>query len=280
MTPASAADEDGTSPGAPEREVDRLRRQLERERTIRLQAEAIAEDVTRRLYEADRLKSLFVSTVSHELRTPLTPIVGFAEGLVTRWDTIDEQERREIVRRIYDNASTLRLLVDSLLDFGQLEQAQLTLTPENIALSPEVTRLVGQLESIAARHRLEVDCEVPVVVRVDRTALARIVHNLVSNAVKFSPAGGRIKVATRADETGGLLVVEDEGPGISPDERERIFDRFYRSAAEQGGRTRGLGIGLALVRALSEALGGSSGIEDADGGGARFWVRFPRADNG
>lgn len=259
-------------------EAGRLRKLLERERAIRRQAEAIAENVTRRLYEADRLKSLFVSTVSHELRTPLTPILGFAEGLTRRWDAISDEERRGIVGRIYDNASTLRLLIESLLDFGQLEQAQLRLTIENVALSHEVTRLVAQLETISSRHVLETDCETPVMVQADRTALARIVHNLVSNAVKYSPEGGRIQVTTVGDAERGMLIVEDNGPGISSEEKERIFDRFYRSHADSGGKARGLGIGLALVRALAEAMGGQTGIDDAEGGGARFWVSLPKVE--
>ncbi|MBI2169153.1 MAG: HAMP domain-containing histidine kinase [Actinobacteria bacterium] len=258
-------------------EVERLRRTLERERAIRRQAEAIAEDATRRLYEADRLKSLFVSTVSHELRTPLTPILGFAEGLARTWDKVDDETRRDIIARIHSNASTLSLLIESLLDFSQLEQTRLRITIENVALGQEVRRLVDQLASVADRHRLETDCAGSVVVRADRAALARITHNLVSNAVKYTPEGGRILVATRSDGDTGILEVTDDGPGVVPAERERIFDRFYRSNAQEGGRARGLGIGLALVRALAESMGGSTGIDDAPQGGARFWVRLPLA---
>lgn len=258
-------------------DVARLRRQLERERRIRKQAEVIAEDATRRLYDADRMKSLFVTTVSHELRTPLTPILGFAEGLADKWDTIEDATRRDIVDRIHQNAATLRLLIDSLLDFSQLENAQVAISVETLAISKEVERVIDQLEAISRRHVLETELDPSVIVRADRTAVARIVSNLVSNAVKYSPDGGRVRVLTNATDTAGVLAVEDDGPGIDPEERERIFQRFYRSSGETVARARGLGIGLALVRALAEAMGGDAGVDEAPSGGARFWVSFPLA---
>lgn len=259
-------------------ELERLRRRLERERRIREQAEAIAEDATSRLYEGDRLKSLFVSTVSHELRTPLTPILGFAQGLTEKWDLLDDDARRDMVDRIRQNASTLKLLIDSLLDFSQLERTQLNVALENVALSQEVARLVDQLTAITHRHQLERRLDHPVTVRADRAALARIVSNLVSNAVKYSPEGGRVRVLTEADDEAGVIVVEDQGPGIAPAHREHVFQRFYRGEEHWGLEARGLGIGLALVRAMAEAMGGAVGVDDADGGGARFWVRLPRAE--
>lgn len=256
-------------------EFERLRRQLDRERAIRQQAEEIAEAATRRLYDTDRMKTLFVTTVSHELRTPLTPVVGFAEGLCAKWDRLSDDQRREMVSLIYQNAENLRSLIDSLLDFRRLEESEFALDLQTVDLAANVLTHVQALETLAREHEFETALQEGVLVRADHTALGRIVTNLMGNAVKYTPKGGQIRVSTAAAEGFGLLIVEDSGQGIAPEERERIFERFYRSEREALRRQRGLGIGLALVRALADAMDGSAAVDESSLGGARFTVRFP-----
>lgn len=255
-----------------------LLRRLERERRIRMEAEAIAEEATRRMYEHDRLKSLFVSTVSHELRTPLTPILGFSETLTHRWTTLPDSKRLDIVGRIHRNAEVLSALVEELLDLTRLESGQVVVEPEDVLLDEEMRVTLDRLATLFEHHHLEDDLQPGLVGRVDRIALGRMLTNVLDNAVTYSPEGSTISLSLAESGGEALIAVDDCGPGIHEVDRDRVFERFYRGRSATELSSRGLGIGLAVVKTLAESMGGAVGAEKAPTGGARVWFRLPLAE--
>lgn len=261
--------------GSDDIELIRLRRRLERERKARLEAEIIAERATARLFELDRLKSMFVSNVSHELRTPLTSVLGFTELLCTRWDGLPDAQKREFLGLTRQNALALQHLIERLLDFSRTRDDQVDVAPVRGDVAAQVGEVIERIRPTITSHRVLVDCLEPVVAHADETALRRIVTNLVDNAVKYSPEGSTISVAVRAVDGSAVLEVGNEGSGIPAAERARIFDRFYRGEDNVTLRTRGLGIGLAVVKNLTEAMGGTVSVECPATGGTVFRVALP-----
>lgn len=242
---------------------------------------AAQQDAVRRLRDLDALKTVFLSTASHELRTPATAIGGFASLLEQRWDAFPEERRQEMVSRIAANARSLGAVVEDLLDFSLLDRREqpLPATPTDLGLL--ATGVVDRLAALFADHELAVEVEATDAVVGEQNALERVVTNLLTNAAKFSPKGTTITVAVEPAPGGALLAVSDQGPGVPPEDRVRIFTRFYRGSGEAVVQTRGVGIGLSVVMELVERLGGTIDVGDAPGGGARFEVWLPsfaRAD--
>lgn len=233
-------------------------------------------EAVRRLEELDELKSDFLSTVSHELRTPLTSIGGFSSTLVTWWPKLEEDRRLEFIQRIKASSEQLNHLITELLDFTRLERGQLRIELQPFDLRGEVLAVTHRLESILARHRVEVEVPAHLVAMADRDALSRILENLLANAAKFSSEGTRI--AVRARESGReevVIEVEDEGIGIPREESERIFQRFYRVGRSSTSAS-GTGIGLAIVKEFAEAQGGRVWVESEEGLGSTFGVALKR----
>jgi signal transduction histidine kinase len=225
-----------------------------------------------RLEESERRKSELISIVSHEVRTPLASILGFARLLLERELTQDEQ--RAYLRIIDDEATRLAALVSDFLDIRLLEDHRFPLQANELDIRPLV---VGQAERLVARHpghELELAVgEEPVVVVGDEQRLTQVVINLLSNAEKFSPADGRIRVGIEAGDTRVRVFVEDQGPGIPPEHADEVFEPFFRGDAAAAGIA-GAGIGLALCRRIIEAHGGRIGFENLRPG-ARFWFELP-----
>jgi two-component system sensor histidine kinase KdpD len=256
-------------------ELDRVRRRLERERQIRIEAEAIAERATARLYEADRLKSAFLGTVSHELRTPLTAIVGFGDVLCRQWDALDDAKRLDFVERVQRNATVLQTLIDDLLDFTRLDRDHFSLTLCNLSLSALVPKVVDQLAVELARHHVDVEVEDDVWTLADEVAVTRVLTNLLTNAARFAPEHSTIQVMVASREGQAVLTIEDEGPGIPVDERALVFERFYRGRNAATAQVHGTGIGLAVVKELTERMHGSVTVGEGRLGGACFLVFLP-----
>lgn len=237
-------------------------------RSLEQQQEAVA-----RLQALDELKTAFLGTASHELRTPVTAISGFAHVLADRWDTLDDDERRVFADRIASNARSLDTLVQDLLDFARLERGDHVMSIEPLELDDVVRQVLDRLEPVWSTHRIEARLE-PAPVLGDRAAIERVVTNLVSNAVKFSPEGAEVRVSVSAGDP-TTLVVDDEGPGVAVGEREKIFARFYRGENESVVRTRGVGIGLSVVDDYVRRMSGTVSVTDGPAGGARFVVALP-----
>lgn len=228
-----------------------------------------------RLRDLDALKNAFLGTVSHELRTSMTAIMGFGELLSDSWDVLDEERRREMAARIRRSAGSLRHLVDDLLDFARLEQERLRVQPREIDLASVVRQTVEGLSPLLGNHALDLQVPEAVPAWADPIAVERILANLVSNAAKYSPAGSKVTVSVASAPTAARLIVSDEGPGIPPEERRRIFARFYRLSTPESVRSRGAGIGLAILRDFAERSSAHVDVDDAPDGGARFTIDFP-----
>jgi PAS domain S-box-containing protein len=264
------------------------RKQVEREREILLLAERLAlteaEHARRvlarqneRLRELDALKDEFLALVSHELRTPLTSIVGYLEYLVDGkvGDLSDEQ--LGMLRVIERNADRLTRLVSDLLLVAQVDAGKLALEESEVDLVVLAGHCVEAARPAAARKGVELALDAgPVpVLRADPARLAQLLDNLLANAVKFTPAGGRVEVAVRAGERTALVDVADTGPGISPEEQQYLFDRFYRTERAARDAVPGSGLGLAIAKALAEAHEGTLSVASELGRGARFTIELP-----
>lgn len=247
-------------------------------------AEELAEKVeaaTARLRELDRAKSEFLSVVSHELRTPLTALQGFSELLLRSALPPDKAQRCLVY--LHTEACALGRIVGELLDLSRIEVGRpLDLRPERVDLDELMERNV---ELFATEHRAHRFRWTPagsaVALHADPDALDRMVKNLLSNAVKYSPQGGEVSLsAAPAPDRPGMveLAVEDAGVGIPADQLPRIFDRYVRVPHPDTAATRGLGLGLSLVKTLAEAHGGCVEVDSLPGKGSRFRLLLPQAD--
>ncbi len=261
---------------AAEEERARLHAQLE----TTLRELGVAYERTK---ELERLKTQFFANVSHELRTPLTLILGPAENLLASELSPSARRDLEVIAR---NARTLAKHVNDLLEVSKLEagKASLDAVPVDVA---RLVRLVGShFEALATERGMAYAVEAPqaLVRRVDPEKLERVVFNLLSNAFKFTPDGGRVLCALVAGETDGApaeagfrIEVADSGPGVPVTERERVFARFARGEGEATRRAGGTGLGLAIVKDFVELHGGRVELGEAPEGGALFTIRLPIA---
>lgn len=243
--------------------------------------DAMAQAVNREREMIDRLHALarqkddFVSAVSHELRTPLTSIVGFAEELMESANEDQSQAATIIVR----NAGRLTEMVEDLLELSRMTTPNPVRDTGSLDLSRVVADTVADQRKAAEERRISVDLALsthPALVTSSANALGRIATNLVSNAIKFTPIDGRIRITTRVDGDTVELLVEDSGPGISAEDEPRVFERFFRSADPERRRTPGTGLGLSIVQSLVDLLHGTVNIGRSELGGAGMSVTLPR----
>ena len=244
-------------------------------------AEELREKVaaaTEGLRELDQAKSDFVSIVSHELRTPLTSIQGFSELLLTRPQS--PERTRQFLTTIYQEAKRIGRIVRDLLDLSRIELGRgFELRRAPLDLRPLLAANAEQFRGQTELHQIvwEAPEDLPLVLA-DSDATDQVVKNLLSNAVKYSPGGGTIRVwaASSTAQPGMVEIgVEDQGVGIPPSAISKIFEKYYRVSHPATVHTRGLGIGLALVKALVEAHDGTVHVESREGEGSRFIVRLP-----
>ncbi len=240
------------------------------EENLRLAREA-GEAEVHALRELSRMKSEFISIASHELRTPMTTILGFTELLLDQ--TAPRDPNREILAAVYDDSVKLAALVDDLLDVSRIETGRLSLVLESVDLERIVASLLPTFGPQTRHHTLvaRVNAEARWVVA-DVGKLSQILTNLVANAIKYSPEGGRIEVVAERDERTGRvrIAVSDEGLGIPEAFHERIFERFQRVDSSETRRIRGTGLGLYIVKHLVELHGGAIAVDSELGHGSTF----------
>jgi PAS domain S-box-containing protein len=219
-----------------------------------------------RLRAEDEMKTTFLQAVSHDLRTPLAAILGLAVTLEREDLELTGDEERDMARRIATNARKLDRIVGDFLDLERLSRgvARPELSPVDVGALVE--EIATTTDLVGGRH-LDLDVA-SLVVPADAAMLERIVENLLVNAGRHTPADARIWVRLERTDDGALLVVEDDGPGVAPEDRERIFEPF-RQARGSGG---GSGVGLALVARFAALHGGRAWVEERPGGGASFRV--------
>ncbi|MDG6108097.1 PAS domain S-box protein [Dactylosporangium aurantiacum] len=233
-----------------------------------------AEDLARQLA---RTKDEFISLVGHELRTPLTSISSYTELLLH--DNDDETTRAQFLSVIARNAENLRAIIDDLLDLAGLESGYVSLVERPLDFAA-VVRASAETGTRAAREK-DIDMQValpdgPAMVAGDQPRLRKVVDHLVTNAVKFTPAGGRVEIELVRDAAGVDLRVADTGVGIPEQERSRLFERFFRGSNIRSLGLPGTGLGLAISRTVIERHGGTITVTDhGDKPGTTFLVRLP-----
>jgi signal transduction histidine kinase len=229
--------------------------------------------------ELDRLKDEFVLTASHELRSPLTSVQGFAELLMLDKDSLTPRQR-ETVEIILDNCRHLVRLLNDLLDLARSDAGRLSIRPQPTEVAPLIEDVVrtmrAQTEATSQSLTEEVEPGLPLI-EVEPDRIRQILVNLLTNAHEYTPEGASIGVAARAVGAEVEISVSDNGPGIPPDQLERIFERFTRGDAGLTQRVGGTGLGLAISKSLVELHGGSIGAESTVGQGSTFHVRLPIA---
>jgi len=237
----------------------------------------VIQDLTA-LRRLETVRRDFVANVSHELRTPVGVILANAETLLD--GALDDPKfSRTFVEALHRNAIRLTRLLDDLLDISRLEAGQAHLAPERFDLTEVAAQVIDALSVKAGEKSIDLQWsgDAPVWVRADANAVEQVLVNLIDNAIKYTPSGSRVLVGTAAQEDAGRIrvVIEDNGPGIDAQHRERIFERFYRVDPGRSREMGGTGLGLSIVRHLVESMGGSVGVEPATPTGARFWFTLP-----
>ena len=230
----------------------------------------------RREHDLARLRTDFVSNVSHELRTPLAQIRMFAETLKLKRVRSPAEEHRSL-QIIDQEARRLTQLVENLLHFSRSERRATEIAPEHTDIARHVGDIVEAFQPLAEARGTKVVLSggPPIEADVDRSALEQMLLNLLDNAMKYGPDGQTVNVDVVQRDGHVRVQVDDEGPGIAPSDRKRIWKRFWRHKRLRNEAVAGTGIGLSVVRELATMHGGSTWVEDAPGGGARFVVQLP-----
>jgi signal transduction histidine kinase len=214
----------------------------------------------------------FVADASHELRTPLTSILANLELL----EAALEGEDAEMAGSALRSSQRMRRLVANLLLLARADAGRRAL-PEEVDVLRVVHEAAAEAAPLAESHELTVEVRDPVTVDGSPDDLHRLVLNLIENALVHTPEGSHVQVTARRDGDVAVIEVADDGPGIPPELREHIFDRFVRRDADRSGGGSGSGLGLAIVRAVANAHGGTVELGESEHGGARFVVRLPAA---
>jgi signal transduction histidine kinase len=259
------------------RALERLR---ERERSARADAEqaqmllAMQND---QLVEADKLKDEFVALISHDLRTPLTSIIGYVELSLEDVPPPLDDERRGYLQIVSRSSERLLRLVDDLLFVARLQAGRLILERSDLDLCTIAAQAAQEARPRAEAKQLELEFigGSPVMIEADKGRLFQLLDNLISNAIKFTPEGGRIEVRVAPSGGTAVLEVRDTGIGLGPDEAELVFDRFFRSSRVVAQQVPGTGLVLFIARAIVGAHAGTIAASSRDGGGTTFHVELP-----
>lgn len=249
---------------------------LGRERQARLETEAALQQAQ----EATRERDLLISIAAHDLRTPLTAVLGQAELLRRRLarDSDDERNQRT-AGVIVEQAHRLNRMIGALLDLSRIQEGRLIIAPEPVQFVELLAKAVDEVQSTTSNHQIQLQAPASAVtVLGDSLRLEQVFHNLLGNAVKYSPEGGAITVWVEQDAAQVRVSVRDEGIGIPAEALPRLFTRFYRAPNATEQTTSSLGIGLFIVRELVQAHGGTISVESVEGQGSTFTIYLPLLD--
>jgi len=223
----------------------------------------------------DKLKSDFVSTVSHDLRAPLTLMRGYGTMLTMVGELTDKQQ--EFVRKILGSVDHMAHLVDNLLDLGRIE-AGIGLNLESVHIDEVIGEVVDSFRPHAANKQIVLEADLPdglTPIEADPTLLRQAIANLVDNALKYTPQGGRVSVRARQHDGRQVVSVQDSGLGIAPADQVRLFEKFFRARRKEALREKGSGLGLAIVKSIAEQHGGRVSVESRLGVGSTFTLDLP-----
>ena len=231
------------------------------------------EETNKKLIEVDQLKSRFFANISHELRTPLTLLIAPLETLLHRFSL--DAETKNLLGTMHSNSMRLLKLINDLLDLVRLESGRMEVKQEPLDVGEFIKGLASAARQVAENKRLRLETYTDPALGVvlgDRDKLEKIVLNLVFNALKFTPPGGKVELRAEKREDKFALVVADTGMGISAKNLAHVFDRFWQADGSSKRKYQGVGIGLALVRELAEIQGGKAEVQSEEGKGTTFTV--------
>jgi PAS domain S-box-containing protein len=231
-----------------------------------------------RLRELDVMKDEFVALVSHELRTPLTSIQGYTELILDGIAGEINEEQREMLAAVDRSSARLFRLINDLLFVAQVNAGQLNVAIEDVDLASVAQESIDDAakRAAAAEVTLEFEFDLTPTVKADRARLAQVFDNLISNAIKFTPPGGRVGLTISMVGDEAIVVVTDSGMGITPEDQQRLFTRFFRTAA--AAKIQGTGLGLSITKAIVDAHHGSISVESEVGTGTSFTFTVPTSD--
>jgi PAS domain S-box-containing protein len=236
-------------------------------------------ELEERMHQANRLKSEFLANMSHELRTPLNAIIGFTQLMFDGRVDTKSRQHQEFLGHILNSGRHLLQLVNDILDLSKVEAGKLEFRPEPVHLAGIVGEVVAMLRSIAASKEIVVTTVVDTRVSevfLDPARFKQVLYNYLSNALKFTPDGGRVMVSVKRETAATFrLEIEDTGIGIKPEDLERLFIEFQQLDAVLTKKHAGTGLGLALTKRLVEAQGGSVGVRSVPGEGSVFHAILP-----
>lgn len=230
------------------------------------------------LEEINRMKSEFLANMSHELRTPLNAIIGFSEALKDGLMGAVAENQRSYIDDIYTSGEHLLSLINDILDLAKVEAGKMVLCMETIELNRVLQNSLSMVRGKAQERQLKLvlnaDAPLPEIFA-DMRKIKQIIYNMLSNAVKFTPEGGTVTLFAHQVEDMLEIAVTDTGIGIAPEDQARLFQPFVQIDSTLSRQFEGTGLGLVMIKRLTELHGGSAGMESVVGKGSRFWVRIP-----
>ena len=236
------------------------------------------EEANHKLKDLDEAKSRFFANISHELRTPLTLLLAPLEALLNRFRRSLDEESKNLLVTMHSNGMRLLKLINDLLDLVRLESGVMQVKREPLDLGEFIKGLASAAQQMANDKRISLETWVaPEVgtVQVDRDKLEKMILNLQFNALKFTPAGGRVEIRGEKQAEELVITVQDTGMGISQKNLAHMFERFWQADDSSRRKYQGVGIGLALVKEFAEIQGGKASVESQEGKGTTFTIRLP-----
>ncbi len=231
----------------------------------------------REIERANRHKSEFLAHMSHELRTPLHTVIGFSELLAEETKGPLNDQQRRFVSHIYKDSQHLLSLINDILDLSKIEAGKVQLRNEPLDVGAVLGDVLSSIRRLGLQKSIEIETHVAgtLTVDADRVRLKQILYNLVSNAVKFTPQGGRIQIDAAAVAGAAQISVSDTGIGIAPEDRDAVFETFHQAGTAAAGLREGTGLGLPITKRLVEQHGGRIWLESETGVGSRFTFTIP-----
>jgi PAS domain S-box-containing protein len=249
------------------------RKQAEEERAQLLAREHAAREHAE---EAVRVRDAFLAVASHELKNPLTSLLGYAQLLERRAESLLPEGEQQIVRTIVEQADRLEHLIGHLLDLSLLESGQVHLNRALVDVGALVRRVVEEMQPLLGQRHVQIeDALSPLVVLGDAVRLEQVLRNLVQNAIKYSPAESPIAVRLMQHEQQACVAVVDQGIGIAEEAQAHVFERYYRASHGDAQQVSGAGIGLSVVKEIMALHGGSVSIQSSEGEGSTFTICLP-----
>jgi len=247
-----------------------------KEKTAQLQTANIE------LGEANRHKSQFLANVSHELRTPLNAIIGSTDNVLDRIAGELNEKQARYLARVQTNAEHLNLLIEDLLDLSVIEAGKMDIKAKNVFLASLVIEVAESLRPVAEKKPVDLEIgsmDANLTAWADRDRIVQVLNNLIGNAVKFTPPQGKVTVAAQRNGNGWVQVsVTDTGPGIPPEEADKIFDEFYQIPQAVRPKIKGMGLGLTIAKKLLEMHGGKIWVQSEPGKGSIFFFTLPAGE--